>query len=110
MIRLNPEWTQLLDEYKSEHSDPRNQACHDIGIPLIVASIPAALTGIGLPIAGGMFTVGWFFQFLGHHFQQNDPAFFGDSRNLLVGVIWWLEKRGVKFDKALKSRQEKDGT
>jgi uncharacterized membrane protein YGL010W len=66
---------------------------------MITASIPLAATIVGLPLAAGLFTVGWGFQFLGHHYQGNDPAFFGDPRFLLVGVIWWLEKSGVKVEK-----------
>jgi uncharacterized membrane protein YGL010W len=43
-----------------------------------------------------MFTTGWAFQFAGHYvFEGNDPAFFGDRRNLLVGAIWAAEKLGV---------------
>jgi len=95
MIRLNQEWSDLLRGYQREHQDPRNQACHRIGIPMIVASLPTAATGVGIPLAIGMFTVGWGFQFLGHHFEGNDPAFFSDRRNLLVGVVWWLQKSGL---------------
>lgn len=96
MIRLNQEWSALLRDYKAQHTDPRNQACHRIGIPLIAASFPVAATLIGLPVAAGLFTVGWGFQFLGHHYEGNDPAFFGDRRQLLVGLIWWLQKSGVR--------------
>lgn len=95
MIRLNREWSQLLAGYKEQHRDPRNQACHRIGIPMIAASFPVGATIVGLPLAAGLFTVGWAFQFLGHHFEGNDPAFFGDRRNLLVGLVWWLQKSGV---------------
>ena len=95
MIRLNAEWTRLLEEYQEAHSDPRNQRCHAIGIPMIAASFPIGATVVGLPLAATLFTVGWGFQFLGHHYQGNSPAFFGDRRNLLVGLVWWLQKRGV---------------
>ncbi len=98
MIRLNREWSQLLADYKKQHQDPRNQACHRIGIPMITASIPLAATIVGLPLAAGMFTVGWGFQFLGHYFEGTDPAFFSDRRQLVTGVIWWLQKSGVKVE------------
>jgi uncharacterized membrane protein YGL010W len=100
MIRLNREWTQLLAKYKMAHTHPKNQACHRIGIPMIAASFPLAATVVGLPLAAGLFTVGWGFQFLGHHYQGNDPAFFDDPRNLIVGVIWWLQKSGVEVRSA----------
>src|SRR3954463_9059025 len=61
MINLNPEWTELLHSYKREHQDPRNQACHSIGIPMILASLPIGATIIGLPLAATLFTVGWGF-------------------------------------------------
>ncbi len=94
-IRLNTEWSDLLREYKKEHSDPRNQACHSIGIPMILASLPVGATIVGLPLAASLFTVGWGFQFLGHYFQGNNPGFFSDRRNLIVGAIWWMQKVGV---------------
>jgi uncharacterized membrane protein YGL010W len=95
MLQLNREWSRLLSDYKNQHKDPRNQACHRIGIPLIAASFPIGATLIGLPLAATMFTVGWGFQFLGHHFEGNDPAFFSDPRNLLVGLVWWAQKSGL---------------
>lgn len=91
-IRMNPEWSLLLERYKGEHQDPRNQRMHRIGIPMILASLPLAITIVGLPIATGLFTLGWGFQFAGHWFEGNDPAFFDDKRNLVVGAIWWAEK------------------
>ncbi|MCC6645734.1 MAG: DUF962 domain-containing protein [Polyangiaceae bacterium] len=97
MIKLNEEWTELLSAYKASHADPRNQACHRVGIPMILASLPVGATIVGLPAAASLFTVGWAFQFAGHWFEGNDPAFFGDRRNLAVGVLWWLEKSGVRL-------------
>ena len=57
MLRLNPEWTRLLDDYKAQHQDPRNQACHKVGIPMILASLPIGATVVGLPLAATLFTV-----------------------------------------------------
>jgi uncharacterized membrane protein YGL010W len=94
-MKLNAEWSKLLADYKADHKNVLNQACHSIGIPMIVSSIPVAATVVGLPLAVGMFTTGWAFQFAGHHFEGNDPSFFGDRRNLLVGVLWWAEKSGA---------------
>lgn len=75
MIRLNATWTELLARYKEQHQDPRNKACHRIGIPLITASSPVGATLIGLPLAVGMFMAGWAFQFAGHYFEGKPPAF-----------------------------------
>ena len=104
MIRLNREWTKLLVQYKIEHSDPRNQACHRIGIPMIAASFPIGATIVGLPLAAGLFTVGWGFQFAGHYFQVNDPAFFSDPRNIIVGLIWWAQKAGLEVKTTHEAR------
>jgi uncharacterized membrane protein YGL010W len=96
MIRLNPEWADLYDKYGQDHQDPRNQACHKVGIPLIVASLPVGATLVGLPLAATMFTVGWGFQFAGHVFEGKKPSFVDDKRSLLIGVLWCLEKYGMK--------------
>lgn len=96
MIRLNDEWTDLLHKYKADHQDPRNQACHKVGIPMILASLPLGASIIGLPLAAPLFTVGWGFQFVGHMFEGKKPSFVDDKRSLVIGVIWWLEKSGLK--------------
>jgi uncharacterized membrane protein YGL010W len=94
-LNLDAEWKDLLESYREQHRDPRNQACHRIGIPMILASFPVGATIVGLPLAAGMFTVGWAFQFLGHRFEGNDPAFFSDRRQLAVGALWWANKAGL---------------
>jgi uncharacterized membrane protein YGL010W len=94
-IRLDATWTDLLEKYREQHRDPRNQACHRVGIPMILASFPIGATVVGLPLAATLFTVGWGFQFLGHRFEGNDPAFFSDPRNLIVGALWWAQKQGL---------------
>jgi uncharacterized membrane protein YGL010W len=100
MIQLNAEWSDLMRSYEEQHADPRNQACHRVGIPLIAASIPIGATIVGLPLAAAMFTTGWGFQFVGHLFEGKKPAFIDDRRNLLVGLIWWLKKAGAPIDLA----------
>jgi uncharacterized membrane protein YGL010W len=99
-IQLNAEWTDLMNRYSDDHSDPRNQACHKIGIPLIAASFPVGATIIGLPLAASMFTVGWGFQFVGHYFEGKKPSFVDDKRNLVVGLLWWLKKQGAPIELA----------
>lgn len=100
MIRLNEEWTRLMHAYEEDHRDPRNQACHKIGIPLIAASLPVGATVVGLPLAATMFTTGWTFQFIGHAFEGKKPSFVDDKRNLLVGLLWWMKKVGVGVELA----------
>lgn len=92
-MRLNTEWSKLLTRYKDDHRNRVNQACHTVGIPLIAASIPVGATLVGLPLAAGMFTVGWAFQFAGHAFEGKKPSFVSDKRALVVGLLWWAEKQ-----------------
>jgi uncharacterized membrane protein YGL010W len=96
MLRLNAEWTRLLHKYQEDHQDPRNQKLHQIGIPLIAGSIPVGATLVGLPLAAAMFTVGWGFQFAGHAFEGKKPSFVDDKRSLVIGLLWCLEKYGIR--------------
>jgi uncharacterized membrane protein YGL010W len=97
LMKLNAEWTDLMRKYEGDHQDPRNQACHKVGIPLIAASIPIGATVVGLPLAAAMFTTGWAFQFVGHAFEGKKPSFVEDRRNLAIGLLWWLKKSGVSI-------------
>ncbi|MBL8605807.1 MAG: DUF962 domain-containing protein [Myxococcales bacterium] len=99
-MRLNDEWTQLMKNYEADHADPRNQACHKVGIPLIAASLPLGATVVGLPLAAAMFTTGWTFQFVGHYFEGKKPSFVGDRRYLIVGLLWWMKKNGFDVELA----------
>jgi uncharacterized membrane protein YGL010W len=94
-IALNPSWSKLMDDYAADHQNPVNQLCHTIGIPLIAGSIPVGATILGLPVAAGMFTVGWTFQFVGHAFEGKKPTFVEDRRALVVGLLWWMKKVGL---------------
>ena len=97
-LRLNREWSHLMEKYQADHQNKINQACHAIGIPLIAGSIPLAATLVGLPLAVPMFTVGWTFQFVGHAFEGKKPSFVDDKRQLLVGLLWWAQKRGLPIE------------
>lgn len=98
-ITLNDEWKGLLEQYKQDHQDPRNQFCHSIGIPMIAASIPLGISIVGLPVAVPLFAVGWGFQFVGHFYEGKKPSFVDDKRQLLVGLMWWSQKVGLKVVK-----------
>jgi uncharacterized membrane protein YGL010W len=97
-MKLNAEWSRLMSLYEQDHSDPRNQTCHRVGIPLIAASFPIGATVIGLPLAVGMFSADWGFQFAGHLFEGKPPSLANDKRNLLVGLLWWAKKTGAKIE------------
>ena len=95
LIRLNSHWSELMHQYRDDHQNPVNQACHTVGIPLIAGSFPVGATVVGLPLAAGMFTVGWTFQFVGHAFEGKKPSFVADKRALVIGLLWWLKKVGL---------------
>ena len=44
MIKLDAEWSRLMELYAADHQNPVNQACHKIGIPLIVGSLPLGIS------------------------------------------------------------------
>lgn len=78
---------ELFVDYEAAHRHRGTRLTHMLGIPMIVASLPIALVRPRLALS--LFVGGWALQFLGHYgFEKNDPQFFGDKRNLLVGV-WW---------------------
>lgn len=76
-----------LADYEREHTQLGTKITHMIGIPMIVASFPAAF--VSPPAAGALFVGGWAFQIAGHVlFEKNKPAFFHDGYYLLVGPVW----------------------
>lgn len=89
-------WEEWIEQYAQSHQNPINQVCHTIGIPLIALSIVGFVVGVVVPglwlVAGGMFVVGWIFQFVGHWFEGKPPEFFKDWRFLFVGLRWWFAK------------------
>jgi uncharacterized membrane protein YGL010W len=73
--------------YRRAHGRTGTRVSHMLGIPMIVASLP--LAPFRPRVAAGLFVAGWACQFAGHYvFEKNDPQFFGDRRNLVVGVAW----------------------
>lgn len=89
-------WNEWIADYERSHHHRFNRACHAIGIPLIIVSLPLLLGGIwsspALLWGAALFVVGWIFQFLGHIVEGKPPEFFSDWRFLLVGARWWLAK------------------
>ncbi len=96
-IRLNAEWSQLMEHYKENHQNKVNQTLHMVGIPLIGASVPVGITIVGLPLAVALFGVGWGFQFVGHCFEGKKPSFVEDWRFHIVGLLWWTKKVGLNL-------------
>ncbi len=59
-------------------------------------------------LAGGVFLIGWLFQFLGHHYEKAKPAFIDDIRQLFIGPLFLIAELYffVGFDKALAKEVE----
>jgi uncharacterized membrane protein YGL010W len=80
-------WPELMVTYRESHRHPGTRLTHMFGIPMIVTSLVLAPFRPWLALQ--LFVGGWVLQFVGHYvFEKNDPQFFGDKRNLLVGVLW----------------------
>jgi uncharacterized membrane protein YGL010W len=85
--------SSFMEEYKAKHRHPLNRLTHNIGIPMIVLSLPVLFFSWKWAIV--MFIVGWIFQFVGHAIEGNQPAFFKNPIYLLIGPLWIL-RRGAK--------------
>jgi uncharacterized membrane protein YGL010W len=100
---------EYMVQYKAQHTKLGTKLTHMVGIPMIVASIPAAV--VSPPVAGGLFVGGMALQFLGHYaFEKNQPAFFSDPYYTLVGPVWvtleWMQLFGLPVPEALWGAQE----
>lgn len=93
-------WSEWIREYSAGHQNRVNRACHTIGIPMIVVALILVPFALWRPqawaLAGGLFVLGWAFQFVGHTFEGKPPEFFKDWRFLFVGLRWWLAKMAGK--------------
>ncbi|HEY0101424.1 MAG TPA: DUF962 domain-containing protein [Pyrinomonadaceae bacterium] len=84
--------TSFMEDYKAKHQHPLNRLSHNIGIPLIVVSLPLFFFHWRWAIA--LFVAGWIFQFIGHAIEGNQPAFFRNPVYLLIGPLW-LARRAL---------------
>ena len=91
---------QYMLDYRDAHQQRGTRITHMFGIPMIVASLP--IFPFNPLLGGGMFVGGWALQFIGHYaFEHNNPKFFGEPLNLLVGVVWaaveWAHLVGIEL-------------
>jgi uncharacterized membrane protein YGL010W len=93
-------WSDWIREYSAGHQNPVNRACHTVGIPIIAIALVLAPFGFWRhrvwELVGGLFVVGWIFQFIGHAYEGKPPEFFKDWRFLFVGLRWWFAKMSGK--------------
>ncbi|HEX7998294.1 MAG TPA: DUF962 domain-containing protein [Pyrinomonadaceae bacterium] len=82
----------FMENYKAKHQHPLNKLTHNIGIPMIVISLPLFFFNWRWALA--LFVVGWIFQFIGHAIEGNQPAFFRNPVYLLIGPMWVVRRAG----------------
>jgi len=66
-----------------------------LGAMMLVLTVAMATVGgfIPVPVATGLFLLGWVLQFVGHYvYEKKSPAFFRNVAHLLVGPLWILAK------------------
>jgi uncharacterized membrane protein YGL010W len=66
-----------------------------LGAMMLVLSATMATVGgfVPVPVAIGLFVLGWVLQFVGHYvYEKKSPAFFRNVTHLLVGPLWILAK------------------
>lgn len=85
----------FLENYRAKHRHPLNKLSHQIGIPLIVLSLPLFYFNWRLALA--LFIAGWILQFTGHAIEGNQPAFFQNPVYLLVGPLWLVRRLAGVF-------------
>lgn len=94
----------FIEHYKAKHRHPLNKLMHNVGIPMIVVSLP--LFFFSWRWALGLFIGGWIFQFTGHAIEGNQPAFFRNPVYLLVGPLW-LARRAAAAIGLTRSSQSR---
>ena len=83
-----------LDQYNQDHQHPVNRALHNVGIPMILASV--VVVPFNPLLAAFLFVVGWIVQFVGHAFEGKMPSFFRDPTFLAIGPLWlWRKLTGA---------------
>ena len=82
----------LFQDYERAHQHPGNRLCHTIGIPLIIVALVLLIQDMKSPVGWVLFTVGWFFQILGHWIEGTKPEFLRNPLFLIVGPLYFLAK------------------
>jgi len=68
------------------------------GLSLWAGQVVAAQsTATWLGAGGGLFVVGWVFQFVGHYYEGRKPAFVDDLIGLIVGPLFVVAEVGFLF-------------
>lgn len=91
MTNTPSKFERALAEYEANHKNGWNIATHTIGIPLILFSLLALVTG-HFTVFLFTFFIGWFFQFLGHFIEGNKPKFFEHPLFFVIGPLYFFIK------------------
>ena len=85
-------WYGILDRRL-----PRVMAPLLFGAAAITTYISRNHEELLLPLWGGLFLLGWIFQFIGHRLEGNKPSFFSELKYLLVGPMWVMVSLRRRF-------------
>jgi uncharacterized membrane protein YGL010W len=96
---------EYVAQYQREHTQFGTKVTHLIGIPMVLASIPAAV--VNPPAAAGLALAGWALQYAGHYlFEGNRPPLANDPFYVLAGPAWvageWLQLFGLPIPEAIQ--------
>ena len=80
----------FMENYKAKHQHPLNKLTHNIGIPMIVVSLPLFFFYWRWALL--LFIGGWILQFIGHAIEGNQPAFFKNPVYLIIGPLWLIRR------------------
>lgn len=86
-----------LHSYEGEHRHPANRALHAVGIPIVVASIPAFFWDWRVGLAAHV--AGWAILWAGHAIEGNLPASWKNPLIVFIAPVWWASRIREKFGK-----------
>lgn len=105
VLRPRHSLREYIAQYQREHTQFGTKVTHLIGIPMVVAAIPAAV--VNPPAAAGLALGGWALQAVGHYvFEGNSPSIVPDPFYALAGPAWvageWLQLFGLPVPEAIQ--------
>jgi uncharacterized membrane protein YGL010W len=81
---------EMFAAYEADHQHPANRALHMVGITMIGSGV--ALLPFAPWAGGGLFTLGWGAQFLGHAIEGKPPSLTHDPKFMAVGAVWYARQ------------------
>lgn len=84
-------YREWITNYHHDHQHPINRKIHEVGVPVILASLPIFL--FNKKLGAAMFIGGWAVQFLGHAIEGKAPTVTKDPLGAIFsGPVYFLDK------------------